>query len=125
MQALAVPETPAKVLDVTLYTRTLVGEDVSMKPKMKQPQTEATEVEAHEAARRWSRENRRSTTARRIMGRATVGRSGYRHGRRKSMAEAGAGRFGRRRRPHPKIRRARLGGLEVKEAGRFVGCSMA
>ena len=53
---MAVPETPAKVLDATLYTRTLVGEDVSMKPKMKQPQTEATEAEAHEAARRWSRE---------------------------------------------------------------------
>ena len=103
---MAVPETPAKVLDVTLYTRTLVGEDVSMKPKMKQPQTEATEAEAHEAARRWSRENRRSTTARRITGRAAVGRSGYRHGRRKSMAEAGAGRFGRRRRPQPKRRRA-------------------
>ena len=73
-----------------------------MKPKMKQPQTEATEAEAHEAARRWSRENRRSTTAWRITGRAAVGRSGYRHGRRKSMAEAGAGRLGRWRQPQPR-----------------------
>ena len=47
---MAVPETPAKVLDATLYTRTLVGEDVSMKPKTKQPQTEATEAEAHEGS---------------------------------------------------------------------------
>ena len=37
-----------------------------------------------------------------ITGRAAVGRSGYRHGRRKSMAKAGAGRFGRRRRPQPR-----------------------
>ena len=47
---MAIPETPVEVLDVTVCARTLVGEDFSMKPKTKQPPSEATEAEAHEGS---------------------------------------------------------------------------
>ena len=47
---MAIPETSVEILDATLCTRTLVGEDFSTKPKMKQPPSEATEAEAHEGS---------------------------------------------------------------------------
>ena len=47
---MSIQGTSVEILDATLCTRTLVGEDFSMKPKTKQPPSEATEAEAHEGS---------------------------------------------------------------------------
>ena len=47
---MSIQGTSVEILDATLCTRTLVGEDFSTKPKTKQPPSEATEAEAHEGS---------------------------------------------------------------------------
>ena len=47
---MSIQGTSVEILDATLCTRTLVGEDFSTKPKTKQPPLEAIEAEAHEGS---------------------------------------------------------------------------
>ena len=129
---MSIQGTSVEILDATLCTRTLVGEDFSMKPKTKQPPSEATEAEAHEGSEAvvpWQQEvdSVAAQEEQQQDGKATLALS-VEQGRRSSWrlevpwtsgARGGAGKGGRagdvlvQQRPSQGRRRRRFGAGEI------------